>query len=158
MKKTNFLLSVILILTVSIAFTSCKDVTNKEESHTETSQEEVLPEKTLLGKWVLQDMEVKSNEEAKGMKEMFDAIKKELIGKVYYEFKADKTSTVYMPGMMGMKEKIDKGTWAISSDSKTIHTTGKEKIDLTIISLDQKKLVFSFGDEMGQQIMTLSKG
>ncbi len=153
MKKTNFLLSVILILTISITFTSCKDAT-----HTETSQKEILPEKTLLGKWILQDMEVKSNEEVKGMKEMFDAIKKELVGKVYYEFKADKTSTVYMPGMMGMKEKIDKGTWAISSDSKTIHTIGKEKIDLTIISLDQKKLIFSFGDEMGQQIMTLSKG
>ena len=170
MKKMKFLLSAILVLALSLTYTSCKETTKKEastaevaekeEPQKETPKKDVAPAELLAGKWILKDMKIASKEDLKEMKELFAAMEKELAGKLSYEFNANKTSVVSTPSIMGQKEKQEKGTWALSADNKTINTTaeGGTKQDLTIVSLDENNLVLSVSDEMGTQTMTFTKG
>ncbi|AUP80761.1 lipocalin family protein [Flavivirga eckloniae] len=160
MKKINLLF--VLVLTICISLTSCKDA-NKETSQNETAEteapkKEASPSETLTGKWILKDMNIKTKEEMAGMEEMFEAVKKALVGKLSYEFKADNAVVVNSPAFMGKKEKTEKGTWSLSSDNKTLTTTeGSEKKDFSVTSLDQKSLVIVLSDEMGAQTMTFAK-
>lgn len=162
MKKTNLLLSAILIICIS--FTSFKGASNKESLHkktpkTEISKKEVSPSETLVGKWVLMNLESKSKK-IKDTEGIMGPVKKILEGKLYYDFKADNTYIFYSPHFMGQQEKIDKGIWSLSRNNKTLTITeseDKKKKKFTIVALNQKSLVISRGDKYAKEIMAFTK-
>ncbi len=132
-----------LIITISILTAFCGTAPNNSE--------------IIVGEWVLEDMEFEmSGGIDSDMKAFFDNMKKQVVGKLSFEFKADKTFITVTP-VFG-KTKTEAGAWAISDDGKILSTTSnKEKKDLTIISLDDDKLVLSDQDEKGSNIMTFKR-
>ncbi len=129
---------IILVITVSILTAFCGSTSKKE---------------VIQGKWVLEDINSKANgEEDEKMKEFADAMKKALIGKLSFDFKADNTFE-----NVGPRGKTMTGTWIISEDKKTLTTEDKEKKNFEIVSLDSNKLVISPKGEDGIGVLTFKR-
>ncbi len=171
MKKTKFLLLTILAIVINTSLTSCKDSSKGDTSQIETPQEEVeVPKKEastadmVVGNWILSNMEFKVDKDA-GKEDKRIQLTRELmkgyIGKIHYDFNADKTSKMTVQSLeSGGEDKIKNGTWSLSSDNKIISISsnnGKEET-LNVISTGSKELVLSTSEEgMGEAILTFTK-
>jgi hypothetical protein len=139
--KNQIMKKIFLVTFVGLLAISCGSKSNSE---------------AILGKWVLSDMEYQIDGADEQSKAFADAMKKELIGKMSLELKADNTQISYVPIMGG---KAVEGTWSISDDGKTLTTTenGEESEEMTIKSMDSNTLVLFKSDSKGPSSMTFKK-
>lgn len=131
---------------------------SSEENKIDNSKTDSIQPPTIVGLWVLVDIDFGREIQA-DQQSLFDAMKKALIGSMSFEFITDGTCVATNVNIRTKEKESKKGTYTLSEDKKivTIQLEGKETETTTIESLTHEEIVISTEDAGSKVMMTLKK-